>query len=452
MKMKINPLLLPLRAGVTALALLLSLLCLGALQSARAQGLDNIERGRMHDMLSQLKDDIKKNYYDVSYHGMDVDARFKAADEKLKTATSLGQALGIIAQAMIDLEDSHTFFLPPPRPETVDYGWRMEMIGEKCYVTAVKPGSDAEAQGLKPGDEIRAIDGFRPTRKEYWKMEYYYYGLSPRPGLRLIVQSPGAEPRQIDVAARIKQGKRVANLMGGDGSDLWDMLRENEKASRLENTHRFINLGNIVVWKMPNFNLEAADVNSIMQDRIKGHTALILDLRGNPGGAEEALKQMVGYFYDHDIKIGDLKGRKEMKPMVAKTMGSKIFDGKLVVLVDSVSASSAEIFARVAQLEKRGVVIGDRSAGAVMRARHYSHQVGTDRIVLYGASVTDADLIMVDGQSLEHTGVTPDELKLPTGAEMAAHEDPVMAYAVKLAGGNVTPAKAGSFFPVEWMP
>src|SRR5207253_1910338 len=105
--------------------------------------------------------------------------------------------------------------------------------------------------------------------------------------------------------------------------------------------------------------------------KFKKRKALILDLRGNGGGAEETLLRLIGNFFDHDIKVGDLKSRKEEKPMVAKTRGAAGFSGKLVVLIDSNSGSAAELFARVVQLEKRGAVIGDLSAGAVMLARHY---------------------------------------------------------------------------------
>lgn len=33
----------------------------------------------------------------------------------------------------------------------------MQMIGEKCYVIAVKPGSDAEAKGVRVGDEVYTL-------------------------------------------------------------------------------------------------------------------------------------------------------------------------------------------------------------------------------------------------------------------------------------------------------
>ncbi|MFZ0751895.1 MAG: S41 family peptidase, partial [Pyrinomonadaceae bacterium] len=142
--------------------------------------------------------------------------------------------------------------------------------------------------------------------------------------------------------------------------------------------------------------------------------------------------------------------RHESKPVVAKSRGKDIFKGQVVVLVDSESGSSAELLARVLQLEKRGTVVGDRSAGAVMRARHISRTEGIDTVVFYGLSVTVNDLIMTDGKSLEKLGVTPDELVLPTGADLAAKLDPALARAAALVGLKITPEMAGELFPVEW--
>ena len=423
------------------------LLFAGTLFSALGQQLpSSLDRDRGRAMLRVIKDDLKQNYYDPNYHGMDLEARFKIADEKIKDATSLGQIFGIIAQALIDLEDSHTFFLPPGRSYKTEYGWQMQIIGDKCYVVAVKPGSDAEAKGLRTGDQIYTIDGFGPVRENFWKIQYTYRSLRPRPGMRLVVIKPDGKSQQLDVMAKVQQGKRVVDLTG---EDIWDLVRESENEDRLHR-HRYLDIGDdLFIWKMPEFDLSKEGVDDFV-DKFRKRKGLVLDLRGNQGGAEETLLRLLGSFFDHDLKVGDLKRRKEAKAVTAKTRGDHIFTGKLVVIIDSESGSAAELFARVVQLEKRGTVIGDRSAGAVMRAKQYSHELGVETVVPYGVSITDADIIMGDGKSLEHVGVIPDEVKLPTALDMQAKRDPVLAYAISLLGGNISPEKAGALFPIEW--
>jgi len=113
---------------------------------------------------------------------------------------------------------------------------------------------------------------------------------------------------------------------------------------------------------MPGFDILPERVDQLMS-RARKYKTLIVDLRGNGGGYNVTLERFVGYFFDHDVKVGELKGRKELKPILAKTQGDKIFKGSLIVLIDSESGSAAELFARVVQLEKRGKVFGDRSAG-----------------------------------------------------------------------------------------
>ena len=431
--------------------LVLTVLVFGTVPPSRAQSLDRIERERAQAMLKVIKDELKNNYYDSTYRGIDVDARFKAADEKLKQAASLGQAFGIIAQALLDFNDSHTFFSPPSRSVNVEYGWQMQMIGNKPYVIAIKPGSDAAAKGLKTGDLVLSVENFKPSRKEMWKMDYYYYTLSPRPGLHVVVQSHGEQPRQLDIAAKVRQGKRVLNLSGSGNShiDINDLIRESEDAYRLRR-HRFQRIGGLLIWKMPGFSFDPGQADQIMNDQVRGNGALILDLRGNPGGLVVTLERLTGHFFDREIKIADLKGRKEMKPIIAKKRGGKSYDGRLVVLIDSKSGSAAELFARLVQIEKRGVVIGDQSAGAVMQSRFHEQELGTGTVIFYGASITNADVIMTDGKSLESVGVVPDELLLPTAEDLAAGRDPVMARAAELLGIKLDSATAGKFFPVEW--
>jgi carboxyl-terminal processing protease len=396
-------------------------------------------------MLKIIKDDLNEHYYDPTFHGVKIEDAFKAAEEKIKVATANSQVFTIIAQTLMQLDDSHTFFLSPPRGFKVEYGWHMQIFGDAAYVSVVKPGSDAESKGLKPGDLIQNIDGFTPNRQNGWILTYLFNSLSPRSAQRLVVQSPGGQPRQLDINSKVKETQKLLDLTAA--GQRTGYVREREAYEYL-NRHRFQELNNdLLIWKMPSFDLTEKELEGTMK-RVKKFKNVILDLRGNGGGYIETMRHMVGYFHESEIKICDLKGRNETKPVMSKKAGA--FDGKLVVLIDSNSASASEMFSRVMQMEKRGLIIGDRSSGSVMMSRHYQREMGTDTVVFYGTSITEADVIMTDGKSLEHIGVTPDEIMIPTPQDLAAGRDPVLARAIAVLGFNFDPEKAGALFPVEW--
>ena len=412
-----------------------------------AQSPKDVERDRNRGIVMSklIKDYLKEYYYDPNYHGMDLDARFKAADDRIRNAANISEVLGIIAQAMAELNDSHTFFIPPSRPVDVDYGWKMQMIGDQCLVTVVDSGSDAEAQGLKPGDEVLSLNGFKPTRDNLWKMDYNFSVLRPQPGKHIVVRTPEGQDRDLAIKAKVEKRPKEIN------PEEWfnQSFKDQEDEKKLPT---YSNLGeNAIIWKLRHFDLTESNIGDMMK-RARQHKALILDLRGNGGGEEVALQKLIGYFFDHDITIGEMKRRKESKPLKAKAHTDNLFKGQLVVLIDSQSASASELFARVIQLEKRGTIVGDRSSGAVMRSIFRPGALGdvsSGNMIFYGASITDADIVMADGKGLERVGVTPDEVALPKPADLAAKRDPVLARAAALVGADISAEKAAAMFAPE---
>ena len=318
------------------------------------------------------------------------------------------------------------------------------MIGDRCLVTLVDPKSDAARQGLKPGDQIVRIEGFKPTRADFWKINYYYNTISLRSGLNVQVVAPGASTaREMNLAAKTKTLKARMTLE--------DLIREIDMGSSSGGVvHRFARVGGTAVWKMPSFVIDPNQVDQIMRSRIKGSANLILDLRNNGGGYVATLERLAGYFVEKDTEIAKLVARKPMKPQMAKTVDDEGFKGKVIVLIDSGSGSASEIFARFMQLQQRGIVIGEQSAGAVMQSKTIPMQMGVDSVVPYGMSITNADVILSDGVSLEHVGVTPQLVLVPTPADLAAGRDPVLAAAFKLLEQDVTPEAAGKMFPLLW--
>jgi C-terminal processing protease CtpA/Prc len=416
-------------------------------QQQQQHKIDSLDLGKVQDMLHAAYNDVKKNYYDPQYHGIDIDARYREYNSRLSSAVSLNEGMRVVAAYLDGFKDSHLFFIPPMRPYTIESGFRMEMVGDQCLIDRVRPGTDA-ADKLYPGDRILSLNSFKVTRTDMWTVGYYFNVLNPAVDYDLNLQSPDGTMRRVGVKSFIKQKPKTIDLTN-PGQDYWDLIRQGDYEDHV--TRSILKTeGDVTYWKMPEFNLGIDEVEGDFS-RVKKHSALVLDLRGNPGGAIETLKLMVGSVFDHDVKIADRVGRKDSKPMIAKKFGTP-FTGKIVVLIDDRSASCAELFARILQLEHRGTVIGDQSSGSVMEARRFEETSGTDTVVPFGFSITDANLIMSDGKSLEKTGVTPDEVVLPTPEDLAAGRDPVLARAATLAGGSLSPEQAGKMFPVEWLP
>lgn len=415
------------------------------------QKMTTIERDEAEGMLKNVAGDVRKHYYDPNFHSVDWDAKVQETKAKIDKAPSMNMALSNIAGLMDSLNDSHVFFVPPPRPYKHDYGYRAQMIGEHCYITRVRPKTDAEAK-LKIGDEILGIEGYAVSGPDLDKMEYVYNVLRPKGSLHLTLRSPSGEERDVEVQAKVRETQRITDLSSENASDqVWEIIREAQNQSHAMRAEIFERGEELAIFRLPEFGISPMQVEGIM-DIARKHKALIIDLRGNRGGSVETLRAMVGGVLESETKIGDRVGREKSKdkPMLTKFNYHKSFTGKLTVLVDNRCASAAELFARVVQLQKRGLVMGDHTSGKVMEAEEFSYQVGAGTIVPFGASITENDLIMSDGKSLEHVGVTPDQIMLPSPRDLAAGVDPVLSKAAQDLGDKLSPEEAGKLFPYQW--
>ncbi len=407
---------------------------------------ETLSTAQIQEMLDKVEADIKEYYYDPQMHGLDLDKTFGEARQRISAAKSQDEALLTIDAAVAALKDSHTRFRPPERPYGVYYGWVMQPMGDSaCYVTAVRPDSDAAAKGLKAGDQILSINGVPITRADISDIEYAYR-VFPQSGFHLSVRLPDGANRTLVAMNKVIPGQEIITH-----TDVMAWARAHRFEDQADRSHYHQVNKQILFWKLPDFLMEPHDVATIAR-KAHSYETVVLDLRGNPGGNSESMGKFVGEFFDHDVKIADRRGRQPLKPVFAKTAGKNAFGGKLIVLVDSESKSAAEIFARVIQLEKRGIVLGDRTGGAVMESIYFVHAVQLDRVNVtqYGTYITVANLVMTDGKSLEGTAVIPDERILPTPEDIAAGRDPVMSRAAALAGLSMTPEEAGKIFPFEW--
>ena len=85
---------------------------------APGQEVSKFERDRARMMLNIIKKDLMKFYYDESFHGLSLDDAFNTANERIDQAKSVSQLFAGVARPLIQLDDSHTFFIPPGRSQT----------------------------------------------------------------------------------------------------------------------------------------------------------------------------------------------------------------------------------------------------------------------------------------------------------------------------------------------
>jgi carboxyl-terminal processing protease len=404
-------------------------------------GLSSVDRSIIEQMLKDMAEAVKKDYYDPALGGIDFNADYAQSKAAITRATSVHEGYEAVANLLRKLDDSHTHFVPPQQPFTIEPGFAMQMIGDKCFVTRVKRGSDADAKGLLPGDEISMIDGVKPARDNWEDMNYTINLLAPRSSLHLVVTTLKDQPRALTTQSVVKERRKLFDLTG---VDLWNFIHQRDADLEKNKSYDLI-VEDVYIIKLHDFLFSETALDGRLHKAEK-YKALILDLRGNPGGSVALLTRMLGNVFDHEVQVAQAIGRAKSRPEIAKPV-SHPYTGQLIVLVDSNSASASELFARVVQIEKRGTVIGDRTAGAVRQANFKQFVHGQGTVFAYAIEVTTADLKMSDGKSLEKVGVVPDETVLPTPDQLAAGEDPQMARALQLAGVSMSPKKAGALFP-----
>src|SRR4026208_1876647 len=108
------------RSGVRAVVLVW--LCVLAVDVSAQAALSKHDRDVMRTMLRQVYGDLAKHYYDPTFHGINLDARFRDAQRRLEIAPTLNDTVATLSEFVLQLGDSHTAFIPPDRRFPVDYG------------------------------------------------------------------------------------------------------------------------------------------------------------------------------------------------------------------------------------------------------------------------------------------------------------------------------------------
>jgi C-terminal processing protease CtpA/Prc len=344
----------------------------------------------------------------------------------------------MVSDALMELDDSHTYILPPVREREPEYGFTTMMVGDRCLVTSVKPDGEAYVRGLRSGDQILTFGTIAPTRRNHWKIKLLLYALNPVSMLQLTVSGVDGKRRQLEIQSTLVSSK--------ERQDTVNRLTAQEIAQPF--TCKDIS-ADLIACKVRTFEVNKEAFRNFYMS-IATKKRLILDLRGNRNGFEDTVLDFTGHFFAKDVVGFSARGRNKKKERIARGRNDA-FTGEVAIVLDSESAGVAEIFARVIQLENRGKVYGDISAGAVIASEVYivqlprvlGQQPGTDILALMGVSVSEP--IMRDGSSLERRGVIPDEPLGPSGYAIREGLDPILSHVLGKMGAKISPKEAAAF-------
>jgi carboxyl-terminal processing protease len=390
-------------------------------------------RDLMRRIAEGVADVIKKNFYDPSLKGVDLQKLLSETKQKIDASNNVGEMYAAIYFMVRKMDDSHTNFLPPWQTLMPKFGFKAKPYGEIVRVYDIKKDNPAAKAGLRLGDTILGIDGVKADRRLYLQTQFYYRFIQPAGVMVLDLQREG-KPERMTVKADVHV--RKAMDMAYDFSRVFDWIREDESAGSEEPFEYGIKDG-IGYLRIPEFSSDL-DLGKFGHFegaekflwKVKDSSALIIDLRGNPGGSVTVLERFAGYFFSAETEIGDVVRRDKHEKLIAKPQHPSFSGIPIAVLVDSESASASEVLTRHLQRTGRAVIIGDKTAGDVSVARSFEQKIGADPAVFYGVQATIGHLIFPDGKDLEKVGVTPDTTCIPTADDVAAKRDPCLGVAV----------------------
>lgn len=159
----------------------------------------------------------------------------------------------------------------------------------------------------------------------------------------------------------------------------------------------------------------AKEIEKLKRENVKG---IILDVRDNPGGSLEEVVEMTGLFIEEGPVV-QVKARGREARVRSDSDESVLWDGPLVVMVNSMSASASEILAAALQDYNRAVIVGSNSTygkGTVQTFIDLDRAImGLEDMKPLGQVLTTIQkYYRINGGSVQLKGVQPD-IVLPDG-------------------------------------
>lgn len=248
--------------------------------------------------------------------------------------------------------DPHTYIMPANFYDEVGsklarskffVGIAYEKINGDFFIRKISKNSDADQAGLKINDRIAEINGFNIKGASY-------------SAVSTILRNENST----DFNFKVQRNNRIVGVTVKRTYRELSHVQYNELAARK-------NYGLITLSKFNSGVCQAivAELKTAEKNRVSGQiSGLILDLRDNPGGQLNEAACVAGLFLGKNKKAYYVEYFDAGKANeVVLTSEVRAYSGPMIVLVNSASASAAELLAGGLQEYKRALVIGEMTFG-----------------------------------------------------------------------------------------
>jgi carboxyl-terminal processing protease len=317
---------------------------------------------------------------------------------------------GAITGMLESLGDPHTSYMDPEmfrqqnaplQGEYEGIGAWVDVTGEFIIIISPMPGSPAEEKGLKPDDQVMAVDGEDMT------------GIEGNLVLRRILGEAGTDV--------------TLTIFRSSSNETFDVTITRQKITIPSVTGEMLD-DNIAYVQLINFGDKTHDdLRKILRDLFKQKpVGLILDLRNNGGGYLNTAIDVTSEFVSQSPIMYEDFGDGERITYKAKPNGMAT-EIPLVVLINEGTASASEITAGAIQDYERGVLVGKTSygKGSVQNWVTLQNDQGAIR-------VTIARWLTPDERQINELGLIPDfEIEI-TEEDIEAEADTQLEKAIEI--------------------
>lgn len=407
-------------------------------------------------------------HFDPSHNGIDWKAVRESYRPRIEETRSNGDVRRLLREMIGELGQSHFVVIPQSRGLNEDnkhqggngtIGMRLGWVEGKATVVAVRRESPAAIAGVRPGWVIAKVNGKDPTvafesllkalaesdspllaGEAALKLDHWATDAVGMTHLFSFTDPAGStQEREIEFVevegtpVKFSNLPEIPTLFESRWLSREDLLQLGAELSG--DTVPRIGYIQFNIWMFP-IMMPLADA----VDEFRDAEGIVVDLRRNTGGLGGLAMGVAGHFVNDEVSLGTMTMREtELKFVVnpqRATMDGRLvvpYAGPLALLVDAGTASTSEVFGAGLQQLGRARVFGRNSMGAALPAR--TVQLPNGDVFMFAI----ANFTGPAGQSIEGTGVVPDQPVILSPSILDAQWDPDLRAAVDWIAAETNP-------------